>query len=534
MITDNSIPDSEVLANRAGPPETIAQNHSSKGIDANERHLSTDHLLTNLRQRTISSGLVTAAAQGAQFFLNLAYIMVLARLLVPRDFGLFAMVTTVMGFLRIFQDAGLSMATVQRQEITHAQVSNLFWVNIAVGGVITLLVAASAPAVAWFYRESRLVGITLVLSITFLVASSTVQHLALLNRQMRFKVIAVIDIVSMLAGYVTGIGMALWEYGYWSLVGASVTQVTIKLVLTWSISRWRPRLPSRNTHTWHLLSFGANITAGSLMYELARGADNLLIGRFFGPAAVGLYSRASILLVRPLERFIMPITAVLVPALSRIQGQHDRYRRTFLQVFEATALISFLFTGLFLALSYPLILAVLGPKWEAAAVIFAGFTIAALAYPLTSVSSWLFASQGRGKDWVLTSSIVSSVTLCSFLAGLPFGPAGVAISYSASCVLIELPVVYYIAGRRGPVSRKDLWIGCLRHLPVWGVVCGTAWLARTFVLDANPWTQLFLCGPVAVLAGATYIGFSTPSRRVAVNLFSIMRDLKNARAASAS
>jgi O-antigen/teichoic acid export membrane protein len=503
-------------------------------IDANERHLSTDHLLANLRQRTISSGLVTAVAQAAQFVLNLAYIMVLARLLVPQDFGLVAMVATVMGFLRIFRDAGLSTATVQRQEITHAQVSNLFWVNVALGGVATLLVAASAPAIAWFYREPRLVGITLVLSITFVLTSSTVQHIALLNRQMRFGVIAVIDVVSMLVAYLTGIGMALSRYGYWALVGANVVQVTIKLVLTWSISRWRPRLPSRNTQTWHLLSFGANVTAASLMYEVARGGDSLLIGRFFGATGLGLYSRGSILLMRPIEQFVVPINAVLVPALSRIQSQHDRYRRTFLQVFEAIALISFLFTGLFLALSYPVTLAVLGPKWEGAIVIFAGFTMAVLAYPLFAASGWLFASQGRGKDWVLTSAIMSSVTVCSFIAGLPFGPAGVAISYSASCVLIQLPVVYYIAGRRGPVSRKDLWIGSLRHLPVWGVVCGTAWLARTFVLDANPWMQLLLCGPVALLAGAAYIAVSAPSRRVAVNLFSIVRDLKNGRVSRGS
>src|SRR5207253_6551164 len=217
-----------------------------------QEHYNTDHLLPNLRQRTISSGLVTAAAQAAQFFLNLVYVMVLARLLVPQEFGLVAMVTTVTGFLRIFQDAGLSMATVQRQEITHAQVSNLFWVNVAVGGVTTLLVAASAPAVAWFYREPRLVGITLVLSITFVLASSAVQHIALLNRQMRFKVIAVIDIVSMFVGYLIGIGMAVSGYGYWALVGTSVTQVTIKLILTWSVSRWRPRLPSRDSQTWHL------------------------------------------------------------------------------------------------------------------------------------------------------------------------------------------------------------------------------------------------------------------------------------------
>jgi O-antigen/teichoic acid export membrane protein len=506
----------------------------SATANAAERHFATDHLLTNLRQRTISSGLITAVAQGAQFFLNLAYVMVLARLLVPQDFGLFAMVTTVMGFLRIFQDAGLSMATVQRQEITHAQVSNLFWVNVAVGGVATLLVAASAPAIAWFYREPRLVSMTLVLSITFVLTSSAVQHIALLNRQMRFSVIAIIDVVSMLAGYLTGIVLALSEYGYWALVFAYLVQVTIKLVLAWSISRWRPRLPSRNTQTWHLLRFGANVTAASLMYEVARGADSLLIGRFFGAAAIGLYSRGSILLMRPVQQFIIPINAVLVPALSRIQNQHDRYRRTFLQVFESIALITFLFTGLFLALSNPLTLAVLGPKWEGAIVIFAGFTMAALAAPLFAASAWLFASQGRGKDWVLTSAIMSSVTLCSFLAGLPFGPAGVAIFYSASCVLIQLPLVYYIAGWRGPVTRKDLWIGCLQHLPVWGVVCGTACLARTFVLGANPWMQLFLCGPVALLAGGAYIALSAPSRRVAVNLFSVVRELKGTRAASAA
>jgi O-antigen/teichoic acid export membrane protein len=527
MITDSSIPESEVVTDHAGPAETIC-----KEINANERHLSTDHLLTNLRQRTVSSGLVTAAAQGAQFFLNLAYVMVLARLLVPQDFGLVAMVTTVMGFLRIFRDAGLSMATVQRQEITHAQVSNLFWVNVALGGVATLLVAASAPAVAWFYREPRLVGITLVLSITFVLTSSAVQHIALLNRQMRFGVIAVIDVVSMLVAYLIAVGMALWRYGYWALVFANLVQVTIKLVLSWSISRWRPQLPSRNTQTWDLLSFGANVTAASLMYEVARGGDSLLIGRFFGATGLGLYSRGSILLMRPIEQFVAPINAVLVPALSRIQSQDDRYRRTFLQVFEAIALISFLFTGLFLALSRPVTLAVLGPKWEGAIVIFAGFTMAVLAYPLFAASGWLFASQGRGKDWVLTSAIMSGVTLCSFIAGLPFGPAGVAIFYSASCVLIQLPVVYYIAGRRGPVNRKDLWIGSLRQLPVWGVTCGTAWFARTFVLGANPWIQLFVCGPIALLAGAAYIAVSAPSRRVATNLISIVRDLKGTRAAS--
>ncbi len=376
---NNKFQTSEVEVTMVASVVTLPPVKIESSVDAaqahahHQQHFATDHLLPNLRQRTISSGLITAAAQGVQFFLNLAYIMVLARLLTPQAFGLVAMVTIVMDFLRIFQDPGLSTATVQRREITHAQVSNLFWVNVSVGGVTTLLVAASAPAIAWFYREPQLVGITLALSITFLLSSSAVQHIALLNRQMRFGMIAMINVVSLLTAYLTGIGMALRGYGYWALVGASVIQAAVALVMALSISRWRPRLPSRSTETLGLLSFGANITAGTLMYSVARSVIN----------------------------------AVLVPALSRIQDQHDRYRQTFLQVFETVALMTFLFTGLSLALSRPLTLAVLGPKWEAAAVIFAAFTLAALSYPLMTAFTWLLASQGRGKDWVLNNAIVS-------------------------------------------------------------------------------------------------------------------------------
>ena len=239
MITNNSssIAQGEAILVDVAGQERGEQGGASKGVDPNEKHLCTDHLLDDLKGRTISGTFITIAAQGIKFLLNLAFIMVLARLLTPKDFGLYAMVTTIMGFLWIFQDIGLSTATVQRQEINHTQVSNLFWVNVGVGSLITLVVAASAPVIAWFYREPRLIGITLVLSTTFLLSSSAVQHIALLNRQMRFGVIAMLDVVSVLGSYLTGVGMALSGYGYWALVFAYLVQVTIRLVLTWSISR---------------------------------------------------------------------------------------------------------------------------------------------------------------------------------------------------------------------------------------------------------------------------------------------------------
>ena len=526
-MTNNSssVSNDEDVFVRVTRPERIEGDRPRKAIDPNEKHLRTDHLLSDLKGRTISGAFITIVSQGTQFLLNLASIMVLARLLTPKDFGLYAMVTTVMGFLWMFQDAGLSTATVQRREITHAQVSNLYWVNVGVGGVTTLLVAALSPVVAWFFREPRLVGITLVLSGTFLFASSTVQHIALLNRQMRFGLIAMIYIVSTLAGYLTGVGMALLGYGYWALVGASVTQVAVRLVLAWLISGWRPKLPSRNTQTWHMLTFGANLTIGSLIYSPARGADNLLIGRFFGAAAVGLYSRASILLIRPLEQFTVPINAVLIPALSRVQTEPERYRRTFLRVYEALALISFLSTGLLLPLARPLTLVVLGPKWEQAAPIFAGFSNAALCIPLAVASTWLFQTQGRGKDWLFASLLGSCITIASFVAGLPFGPAGMAIAYSVGVLFIGVPNVYYFAGRQGPVSTADLWSAIFRYLPLWIVVCGVTWLVHLPLMNSAPLVQLAVCAPAGLFAGTILICLVPPMRRTALGLTDILQEL---------
>src|SRR5256886_15576825 len=188
-----------------------------------QEHFKTDHLLTNLKGHTISSGAVTVSAQGAKFLLNMASTMILARLLMPRDFGLVAMVMTVANFLRVFKDAGLSIATVQRERITHAQVSNLFWVNVAVSVLGSLIVAAAAPVIARFYHNPRLIGVTLILSTTFIISGSTVQHQALLKRQMRFKALALIEVGSMACGVFVGVVMAALGYGYWGFLCSSLS-----------------------------------------------------------------------------------------------------------------------------------------------------------------------------------------------------------------------------------------------------------------------------------------------------------------------
>src|SRR5579883_2278107 len=395
---------------------------SSRSRAYSKDHFATDHLLPNLKGRALSSGFVTGVAQAANFALNLVSIAVLARLLTPNDFGLVAMVTTITGFLRIFNDAGLSTATVQREGITHAQVSNLFWANVSLGGGITLLLAGLSPVIAWFYHDPRLICVTLGLCSVFLLSSSTVQHLALLKRQMEFKTIALIQVGAAATGVFVAIGMAWKNCGYWALVGMQLSTAIATCVFTWWSSHWHPQLPSRRSGTRSLLKFGADLTASAFLWSLSRGSDGLLIGKFFGAAPLGLYTRAQALLNRPLEQLMGPFESVILPTLCRLQSQEERYRRVVLRVYEAIAVISLMFAGLLLGLSHPLTLFVLGRKWEDAAPIFAMFTLAALYTPLASVATWLLTSQGRGKDFLRMSTAGSVAAVTSFIIGLPKGP----------------------------------------------------------------------------------------------------------------
>ena len=500
----------------------------STGVDEEERnreHIRTDHLLPNLKRRTISGGVVTISSQAVKFGLSLASTVILAHLLTPPDFGLVAMVTAVTGFVAMFRHAGLAMPTVQREQITHAQVSNLFWINLGVSGLCALILAALAPAMARFYHESRVTYITLALSTTFLIGGFRVQHLALLKRQMRFKAIAVIEVGSMATGVLVGIAMALLGYRYWSLVGLSLATEIGAFLLTGSVSRWRPQMPRRGTGIGPLVAFGAHQTAGTFLFGLARGCDNLLIGRFYGPAAVGLYSRGAALVTRPMEQFLLPIDAVFLPTLSRLQSQPARYRSTFLRLYEAIAMIVFFLSSLLLALATPATLVLLGRKWEAASAIFAGFTFMTISLPLSYAGNWLLTSQGRGKDIFRVTSINAFVTLASFIIGLPFGPLGVAIAFSATGPLVRLPILYFTAGRRGPVSTSDLWTRFLRHLPLWVVMLIATWFMRGMVANFQPLTQLLICAPVGVLTGIAFICMFRPQRKVAIHLLETVGEL---------
>ena len=293
--------------------------------------LNTKHLQTDLKGRSVRGGFVALTSQGAKFLIATVATVVLARLLTPADFGLVAMVTAVTALGQAFADLGLSEATIQRENVTQAHISALFWINVGIGVVLTLATVALAPVMVWFYRERQLEGITYALSFTFLICSLRVQHEALLKRQMRFVALAIRDVASYAVAVPLAIAVALRGGTYWALVVMPLTMNFVQMALSWLMVRWVPSLPRRTAGVGSMVAFGSHVAGSYLMNRASQNTGNALVGWWWGAGPLGLFSRASNLLMLPVQQLSAPLGSVIVPTFSRIQNDPERFARYYLR-----------------------------------------------------------------------------------------------------------------------------------------------------------------------------------------------------------
>jgi O-antigen/teichoic acid export membrane protein len=455
-----SLPEPQLTELQPERPEQPASGLSGRlarerGQRREDRYFGTDHLQRDLRGHAVRGGAATAGAQAAQLLIKFASVPILARLLTPEDFGLIAMVTAVVGFVSMFKEAGLSMATVQRAEINHGQVSTLFWINAVLGALLMLTTACLAPGVAWFYREPRLVGVTLVLSMGIFLGGLTIQHQALLRRQMRFGTLGLVTVVANLIGVATAITLAALAVGYWALVLAPVMNAMVSAVLMWKATGWRPGAPRRGTGVRPMLLFGSNLTGTNFLTYACRNLDNVLLGSVWGAGALAIYSKAYSLLMLPIHRVAGPIHAVAVPTLSRLQEEPERFRNHFCKGVEllATArmpVAAFAFVGV-----ENIILTMLGSQWTESIPVFRALSPSAFVGSIAFGSSWLFLSLGRTDRQFRANLCISIAILASFFIGLRWGPLGVATAYTITYCIARLPLlVYSMYG--SPVRWQDV------------------------------------------------------------------------------
>jgi PST family polysaccharide transporter len=490
------------------------------GNPTGNEYFDTEHLTNTIARRTARGGVVTIISHGLKFVLSIFATAVLARLLTPQDYGLVGMVAVFTGFVAMFKDAGLSLATVQRAEISYEQISTLFWVNVTLSAAITLVMIVLAPAIGWFYAEPRLVLITIVTAAGFMFGGLAVQHEALLKRQMRFYALSVIAFLSMMVGYAVGIIFAWRGAGYWSLVFSQLALLASNLLGVWIVCRWRPGRPQRNTGVRSMLSFGGNITGYALINYLSNNSANLLVGRMFGPLSLGLYTKAAQLLSIPTEQINEPLATVSIPALSRLADSPERYRQAYLRIMEKVIMVTMPAIALMMATSDWVVRIILGTQWMESSKLVVFMGVAALFQPVMATAGWLLVSQGRVRDMLRWSLINAPISIGAIVLGLPWGVVGVAASWSISRIFVANPLLFWFVGRKGPVRMVDFY-RLLAPFTGASVVSFAACLVfRRFVVIRNPVLGVVACAVVVGLTTLLVLALMPAGRKA-------LADIKN-------
>jgi O-antigen/teichoic acid export membrane protein len=457
--------------------------------------------MQDLKAKVIRGGLARLCAQGASFILRVGSLMILARLLSPKDFGLVGMVTAFTGVLELFRDFGLSSATVQRTTVTDEQISTLFWINVLLGAILGLVALATAPAIAAFYHEPKLFGVMAVLALGFFFNAAGTQHSALLKRQMRFTALAVISVVSLTVGTAIAIYGAKAGYGYWALVSMTVTPTIIATTGLWLATGWVPGPPRKRAGIRSMVHFGGSLTLIGLIVYVGYNAEKVMIGRFWGADAIGIYGRAYQIVNIPTDNLNSAAGEVAFSTLSRLQDDPIRFRSYFLKGFSLILGLTLPITIACALFADDVVVVLLGPKWIDAATIVRLLAPTIAIFAIINPLGWLVFSLGLVARGLKIAPVLAAVMIAGYVLALPYGPKGVAFAYSVVLTVWIIPHIWWCVHGTA-ISVRDILVAASQPLAsgilAGGVAFGVRLICGEFL---SPLPRLFL------ESGALFAGF---------------------------
>jgi PST family polysaccharide transporter len=464
---------------------------------------------------------VTAIGQGFRFVVTLVSAAVLARLLLPSDFGLLAAVAPVIAFAELIRDLGFAQAIVQRRDVTEHQLTALFCLMLLLTFLLCGVLIGISGIVADFYGDVRIGPILSASTMGIILGAVGSQGLAILNRNLRFSAIAIIDVAQALTNFAVAAVTAALTHSYWALIAGSIAMSAVGAVLSLLLCGWRPAKPKFDGAVLHMVKFGANVSFSNVLNYISRNADNVLIGHAYGAGPLGLYDRAYKLMLLPMWQITYPISRVLVPILSRIDSPKEYTRVyfrgvTFLAVATQPVLVALV------CCPHAAVELLLGTRWSMAAPIFGWLGAVAIHQVITSTHGWLYLSQGRAGDYSKVAAFGAVTSVISFAVGLHWGALGVAIAYTLSDYLVRFPFAWLFAGRRGPVTTNSLIHLIAPHV----AACLAAVVGVMIISKAFPLSQ-FLTLSVSIFASyAIYIAVLSgfPSKRALIS--EVVRGLK--------
>ena len=406
-------------------------------------YFNTDHLKSGLKGKAMRGAGAAIFASTLSFFIGFFSTVILARLLTPNDFGLITMVTTFSLLLQNFGGNGFTEAIIQREDINHKMMSTLFWLNAAGSFALTILFMAMAPILVWFYKEPHLYLITIGIAFSIISGGMSTLHMAILRRNMQFYTTLAIGVIAQIISITLAIIMAWQSFGYWALVINTVASSMIVAIGGWIFCPWRPGKPTSIKEIIPILKFALNTYGNFTLNYFSRNIDKLLIGWRYAAQSLGYYKKAYDLFALPANQLVSPMANVALAALSRLINDPRKYRRYYLEAISVIAFIGMPISAMFTLTGKDIILLVLGPQWTKAGEIFCYFGTSIGIMLIYGTQGWLHLSLGRPDRWLRWGVFEVITTSLFFIAGLPFGIAGVAIGYSLSFFVLVGPCLRY-------------------------------------------------------------------------------------------
>lgn len=375
------------------------------------------------------------AMQGTGFIISIF----LARLLEPSDFGLIAMVMVILGIAGIFSDIGLSGALVQRKRVLPIHYSSVFYFNIFIASILSLVTFLSAPLIANFYNNQELLLLTQVVSISFILSSINSVHIAQFRKKLNFKILMKISFSSSLIGGIIGVILAFQGFGVWSLVVQKLTSILITGVLIWKISKWRPSLIFSFKALFQLWAFGFRMFLSNLLEVIFTRLDFIIIGKLFPPAMLGFFQRAKVLDALVISYASESLMNILFPILSKIKNDLPRFQNIIIKSLGIICFITFFLLGLLFLVSEELIIMLFSEKWLPSVEFFKILVLSGFAYPVSALLVNVLSSRGNSKAFLkleIYKKIVAAINLyIGFLWGIEGYLYGLIIASSLAVYL---------------------------------------------------------------------------------------------------
>ena len=389
--------------------------------------------------------------------------LLLGALLAPGDFGIVALASTAIALMTIFADLGFVAALVQREELTADHINAVFALNVAASAVLAGVGVLLSWPLAAIYKTPTLQPVLIALSLGFFINGLGQTQMALAQRSLRFRDLALRDLTGTMAGGVVAVAMALRGFGVWSLVAQALVTAVVGTALLWRLSPWRP--------TWHrvplaglrdLWGYSSGVMVFSILKFFTQNSDTLLVGLLTGPVLLGYYNFGSKVTIAPITVLAGAVGSYLFASLARLQSDRQRLRDSYLRYSEAMLTVA-LPALTVMALIGPLVLpAILGDRWRPIGPLIPPFSAAAAVLVLISPVGNLLKAVGRVGWLTAWSAMFTTAVLALVALGSRWGVLGVAIGYTVAHLLagtVAVSMLQRSIGVRGPQVLRTMRTG---------------------------------------------------------------------------